>query len=312
MSLETRDYRKNPLKIFIAVGHGGPDPGAVADGRVEKHLNQQIASLMEVDLKRHGVLVRLSRYKDEEDRLIDEITECNAYVPDFAVEIHTNAGGGTGFEVYYQMEPWSHSKISLKMATLFDENVSKYLNVSTRGLKTNKNLGWLKRVNAPCILVENFFIDGPRAHWYAELEQLKRLSKAYVLALLDFYGIQYLPDGVQMVSFDVISEDGTEVKQCSCPGMLVQGNHFMQERLFSNSFDRGVHYNSKKGKQTVYPRKFFAESKISGELLRLSDYPSKAERVMAGLPVGDLDDYSFDEYDYNEAGQLEQSQWLMQ
>ena len=45
-------------------------------------------------------------------------------------------------------------------------------------------------------------------------------------------------------------------------------------------------------------------------MLRLSDYPTKAERVMAGLPTEDLDGYSFDEYDYNKAGQLERSQWL--
>lgn len=337
MDVEKRDYRKKPLKIFIAIGHGGSDPGAVYGGWVEKHINQNIATLMEADLQRHGVQVRLSRYVDEEDRLIDEIVECNEYAPDFAVEIHTNAGGGTGFEVYYQMEPWSNSKLSVTMANLFDENVSKYLNVSTRGLKTNNNLGWLKRVKAPCILVENFFIDGPKVNWYASAEQIKKLSKAYARALLDFYDIPYLPDGLQYVRYDVLSEDGTVVKQCSCPGMLVQGNHLVHERLFGASLDKGVLYDSKTRRQIVYPKKFFAVSEISGELLRLNDYPSRAERVMAGLPTDDLEDadaghcsldncklescdseherldgYSFDEYDYNEAGRLEQSQWLTQ
>ena len=117
MGLEPRDYRKKPLKVFIAIGHGGSDPGAVYGGWVEKHINQNIAMLMEADLRRHGVQVRLSRYVDEEDRLVDEIAECNEYEPDFAVEIHTNAGGGTGFEVYYQMEPWVNGKISAKQAS---------------------------------------------------------------------------------------------------------------------------------------------------------------------------------------------------
>lgn len=311
MGLEPRDYRKKPLKVFIAIGHGGSDPGAVYGGWVEKHINQNIAMLMEADLRRHGVQVRLSRYVDEEDRLVDEIAECNEYEPDFAVEIHTNAGGGTGFEVYYQIEPWVNGKISAKMARLFDENVSRHLNVNTRGVKKNSNLGWLKQVKAPCILVENFFLDGPKVNWYTAPERIRQLSKAYTIALLDFYGIPYLPDGLQYVRYDVLLEDGT-VKHCACLGMLVQGSHFVQERLFGDSLGKGVHYDSKTKKQTVYPKKFFAVSEVSGELLRLSDYPTKAERVMAGLPTEDLDGYSFDEYDYNEAGRLEQSQWLMQ
>lgn len=50
--------------------------------------------------------------------------------------------------------------------------------------------------------------------------------------------------------------------------MLMQGNHFVQERLFSDSLGKGVHYDSKTKKQTVYPKKFFAVSEVSGELLR--------------------------------------------
>ena len=134
-----RDYIKQPLRIFIAVGHGGPDPGTVnkALGLTEAGINLSIALLMQRDLRRHGVQVKLSRSVDEEDRLKEEIAECNAYNPDFAVAVHTNAGGGTGFEVYYQLEPWEHTKASVEMAQLFDNNVSKYLAVNTRGLKSH-------------------------------------------------------------------------------------------------------------------------------------------------------------------------------
>ena len=86
-----RNYNKHPLRIFIGVGHGGSDPGAVNKtlGLTEAGINLTIALLMERDLKRHGVQVMLSRYTDEDDRLKEEIAECNAYTPDFAVEIHT-------------------------------------------------------------------------------------------------------------------------------------------------------------------------------------------------------------------------------
>ena len=65
-----RNYIKEPLRIFIGVGHGGSDPGAVNEvfGLTEAAVNLSIAMLMQKDLRRHGVQVKLSRYTDEEDR----------------------------------------------------------------------------------------------------------------------------------------------------------------------------------------------------------------------------------------------------
>ena len=88
-------------KIFIGVGHGGSDSGAVANGFKEKDLNLAIAASCRDELIRHGVSVLLSRSKDEADPLTEEIKECNAFSPDYAVEIHNNAGGGDGVEIYH-------------------------------------------------------------------------------------------------------------------------------------------------------------------------------------------------------------------
>ena len=87
-------------KVFLGVGHGGADPGAVANGLREKDVNLGIALAAKAHLERAGVVVRLSRYRDENDSLAEEIRECNAYNPDLAVDVHNNAGGGDGFEAY--------------------------------------------------------------------------------------------------------------------------------------------------------------------------------------------------------------------
>ena len=84
------------MKVFIGVGHGGSDPGAVANNTKEKDLNLSIAIACRDELKRHGVTVKMSRSKDENDTLSEEIAECNAFSPDLAVDIHNNAGGGDG------------------------------------------------------------------------------------------------------------------------------------------------------------------------------------------------------------------------
>ena len=87
-------------KVFIGVGHGGKGPGAVGY-LVEKDVNLVEALACRDFLKAHGVQVLMSRTKDENDPLTEEIRECNAFNPDLAVDLHNNAGGGDGAEFYY-------------------------------------------------------------------------------------------------------------------------------------------------------------------------------------------------------------------
>jgi N-acetylmuramoyl-L-alanine amidase len=85
----------------VLVIDGGNDPGAVANGVKEKDLNLSIALACRDVLKRHGVEVKMSRTKDEDDTLSEEIRECNAFAPDLAIDIHCNAGNGDGAEAFY-------------------------------------------------------------------------------------------------------------------------------------------------------------------------------------------------------------------
>ena len=52
-------------KIFLGVGHGGKDAGAVANGLQEKILNLSIANACRDVLPAHGVTVKMSRATDE-------------------------------------------------------------------------------------------------------------------------------------------------------------------------------------------------------------------------------------------------------
>ena len=302
----TRNYNREPLRIFIGVGHGGNDPGAVNTELAlkESAVNLTIAMLMQYELKRHGVQVKLSRYTDEDDPLKDEIAECNAYAPDFAVEIHTNAGVGSGFEVYYQLEPWTNSKASLQMATLFDSNVCKYLNVNTRGTKTNSTFGWLKQVTAPCILVENFFIDGPKAAWYNDPEQLAKLSKAYARSILEFYGIPYIADTTVTLRYKVVNDDLATAKDCTCSALLLNGNYYVHLRQFSKSMGLAVYYDEPTKKILLYPPDYYTESDFQSGLLKISDFKTRTDRIMAGISMDEAEAYHFDEYDYDEDGRL--------
>lgn len=148
-------------KVFIGVGHGGSDPGAVGDGFKEKELNLTIALACQTELERHGVTARMSRTKDEDKKLADVIAECNAFGPDLAADIHNNAGGGDGAEVYHSIEGGT-SKILAQ--NILNEIVA--IGQNSRGLKTKKNssgtadyFGFIREITAPAVIVECAFVD---------------------------------------------------------------------------------------------------------------------------------------------------------
>lgn len=147
-------------KVFLGVGHGGSDPGAVALGREEADLNLAIALACRDELERHGVEVKMSRTKDENDPLDEEVRECNAYGPDLAVDIHNNAGKGDGAEAYY----YTGGGTSKKLAENVLAEIVK-IGQNSRGAKPNiingikEYFGFIRETVAPATIVETCFID---------------------------------------------------------------------------------------------------------------------------------------------------------
>ena len=149
-------------KVFIGVGHGGTDPGAVANGFKEKDLNLAIALACQAELIKYGVTVQMSRTKDENDKLADVIKECNAFNPNIAIDIHNNAGGGDGAEVYY-----GHKSTAGKLLgqAVLAEVVK--IGQNSRGTKTKVSngkdyFGFIRDIKAPAIIMECAFVDNKK------------------------------------------------------------------------------------------------------------------------------------------------------
>ncbi len=180
-------------KVFIGVGHGGSDPGAVANGFEEADLNLAIALACQAELLRHGVIVQMSRTKDENDTLAQEIAECNAFNPDFAIDIHNNAGGGDGAEVYH-----GHTdKRDDVLATNILEAI-KAIGQNSRGLKTRRNangtdyFGFVRSIKAPSIIVECAFVDNKKDIQIIDTAaEQKAMGVAIAKGVLKTLGIAY-------------------------------------------------------------------------------------------------------------------------
>ena len=181
------------MKVFLGVGHGGSDPGAVANNTKEKDLNLSIALSCRDELVRHGVSVKISRTKDENDPLSEEIKECNAYAPDLAVDIHNNAGGGDGAEVFY-------SHLGGKGKTLAENILAEIVKLgqNSRGIKTRVNsqgkdyYAFIRNTTCPAVIVECAFVDNA-----SDLEILategkrKEMGVAIAKGILKALGVAY-------------------------------------------------------------------------------------------------------------------------
>lgn len=181
-------------KVFIGVGHGGTDPGAVGNGLKEKDLTLAIATHCRNELVRHGVTVKMSREKDEGDPVKDEVAECNKFSPALAVDIHINAGGGDGFEAYYY-----HGGGKSKTLAQNIEAQVKAIGQNSRGCKTRLGsngkdyYAFIRDTAAPAVILEAAFIDSADIRILDTAAEQEAFGVAYAKGILKTLGINYQP-----------------------------------------------------------------------------------------------------------------------
>lgn len=183
-------------KVFIGVGHGGADSGAIGNGFYEKDLNLSIALACRDVLERHGVTVLMSRTKDENDTLTEEIKECNAFAPDLAIDIHNNAGGGDGVETFY----YSKGGTSKTLAENVLAEIVK-IGQNSRGAKNRLNssgkdyYGFIRETYAPAVIVECAFVDNKTDIQIIDTEaERKTMGVAIAKGILKTLGIAYVEE----------------------------------------------------------------------------------------------------------------------
>ena len=178
------------MRVFIGVGHGGSDSGAVGY-LVEKEVNLVEALACKYFLEMHGVEVLMSRAIDENDPVTDEINECNAFEPDLAIDVHSNSGRGDGFEAFYHYK----GGLSKDLAENIETEVLK-IGQNSRGCKTKLNssgkdyYAFIRETICPAVICEGFFVDNETDVQIADsLEEQKAFGTAYAKGILRTLGI---------------------------------------------------------------------------------------------------------------------------
>jgi N-acetylmuramoyl-L-alanine amidase len=182
-------------KVFIGVGHGGKDPGAIGNGFKEKDLTLVISKYCASALKRCGVQYKMSRTTDTDP--VDTVAKCNKYKPDVAVAIHLNAFNkeAIGTEVY-------HSKFSQKGTVLASYVLNSIisLGVKSRGSKTKINSSgkdyfeFIRETEAPAILVECCFIDSTDIKFVNTKAKQKAMGEAIAKGICEYLNVKYITE----------------------------------------------------------------------------------------------------------------------
>ena len=174
-------------KVFIGIGHGGTDSGAVKY-IVEKEYTLKTAFAVAEYLSEYGIDYKMSRTQDIDTEMNSKVAMCNKYNPDLVMDIHFNAGGGQGFEVYYSRVGGT----SKTLAENINTEVKKIM--SSRGTKVKLGdsgsdyFAIIRETYTPAVLCEGGFVDSKKDAEFVK-KNYKKLAKAYADGIAKTLGI---------------------------------------------------------------------------------------------------------------------------
>lgn len=184
-------------KVVIDAGHGGDDPGTIANGITEKDYTLKISNYIHNRLDEMGIPNEMSRTSDVMLSASDRPKKIQSFYGNgsdvLVVSNHINAGGGDGAEIIYALR--NNDKFAKKLATEFEnagQNVRKYYQ---RRLPSNpaKDYYYIMRdtPNNETVIVEYGFADT-----ISDANLIKndweKLAEAVTKAIVEYAGGKYV------------------------------------------------------------------------------------------------------------------------
>lgn len=186
------------MNICISIGHGksakgGYDSGALGGNYQEFKIGREIGKYIGEIFKGYACTADVINY-DATLYLTERIAHVNKHGYDLAIEIHLNAAGGTGSEVYYKHK----SSTGKKLAGAISKSIAKTFGIRDRGAKVKINpangtdyFGFVRSCKCESLLIETVFIDTASDRKHVETAAGQRqCAEAIVKAIANYYGIK--------------------------------------------------------------------------------------------------------------------------
>ena len=179
------------MNIFISCGHNNArnirniltkDQWAVSNWFTEYGIVKEVARLLPARYKWIHTLVFVPEWLS----LVERIKWINNRIKsgDVSIELHMNAGGWTGCEVFYM----ANSKYMKDTASSFSKSLSESLNIFNRWAKPDTatrfgRLGFIRDTKYSSLLIELWFIDSE----YDRSQVINLGSSSLAKVLKDIY-----------------------------------------------------------------------------------------------------------------------------
>lgn len=144
--------------IVLDAGHGGPNPGAVYNGRQEKDDALALTLAIGAILEDNGVDVYYTRTSDIYESPYQKATEANATGADYFVSIHRNSSPYPN--QYTGIESLVYNRYSEAARLAYNINAQlEQVGFVNQGVNERPNLVVLNSTQMPAVLVEVGFIN---------------------------------------------------------------------------------------------------------------------------------------------------------
>ncbi|MGE8080988.1 N-acetylmuramoyl-L-alanine amidase family protein [Peribacillus loiseleuriae] len=179
-------------KIKIDPGHGGKDPGGVANGLQEKNivldLSKEMKKYLDENYTDHETT--FTRTTDVFIELSERANIANRTNVDVFISNHVNAGGGTGYESYIYTKP---SVGSVKLQSLVNAEAlatAKKYGLGAHGDDSKRgDLAVVRQTNMPALLTEIAYIDSKDADLLKNNNFIKDMAAAYARGVAKYLNL---------------------------------------------------------------------------------------------------------------------------
>lgn len=180
--------------IAIDPGHGGSDPGASANGLIEKEVVLDVSLKIRDYLKDTGIDVVMTRQSDWYPSLDGRVAIAQKGNADAFVSVHANAfmKSANGVETfYYAAGMTDREKQSLKLATFINDRLHPAMDMNNRGVK-NAGYRVIKATTLPAALTEIGFLTNDQDSKKLKTQHYReQAAQAIALGIVDYYNWRY-------------------------------------------------------------------------------------------------------------------------
>lgn len=218
-------------KIFISAGHGGNDPGAMANGLVEKDLNLTVSLKLKELFESVGFEVAMARTTDITVDLNDRPKMANDWGAQLYIAVHHNAGGGDGSEVIHSIYHGVGEELAYFISKEFEASGQNTRRVFAREGAHGDYYCEIREPIAPAIITEYAFLDSVDHEAVDTTAELHREAEAIFCGICKGLGVAIpkpssdISDTLDILSKEITIDPGywkvNAVKGGKCDGELV-------------------------------------------------------------------------------------------